>query len=653
MSAPATDTDAEKRDLELKNHPDALDTTIGLSRDEVAETLKVEEWGYDIVKALVSADDDPTERAFTFRFWFLGTLLGIFAGALRQLYTFKPQNAAVSPLMLSVFGYVGGIFLSKVLPTGILNPGAFTKKELALIVICASTGGKGVSSTLFIGAKNLYFNQKYSYFDAIIFVLTTQFIGYGLPTPRLLPAALAGVSLFETLFAANLNDKACKLFWISTAGLFCWTFMPQYMAPTLIGISVFCLANQNSPLFTQLLGGVNSNEGLGIGSISLDWNNIGDNGLVLPWVTQVNQIAGMIGSFNHSHLVLQRCLEGKVVPIHGPRSLYLATGKKYNQTKILTNDALDEAKYAACGQPYYSTSWAFNTMMQNMSDIIAGMKAVFNKKSDGTIQEGELAEVDDSYRLPSVHPEVPLWWYGALMALSIALGFYICVKDDSLPWWAFILTVFIALIFAIVSGLLTALTGFSPPFKTFLQLIGGFLLPGRPIANMYFTTFGGNTILEAVAMRTDLKIGQYMKIAPRAVFFAQMYGGFIGALIHWVLNHIILDTKRDMLLDPNGDIDWSGQNIIGFNTKAITFGTLAPKLLAAGGTSEWLSYAFIVDAFLPIPFWLGHKYFPKVGFSYINTTILTWNFCLFAVGVNCGWFSRIALGFLFQLYLRK
>ncbi|TPX52302.1 hypothetical protein CcCBS67573_g09901 [Chytriomyces confervae] len=192
------------------------------------------------------------------------------------------------------------------------------------------------------------------------------------------------------------------------------------------------------------------------------------------------------------------------------------------------------------------------------------------------------------------------------------------------PWWAFIVTVIIAIVFIIVSGLLSAFTRFSPPFKTFLQLIGGFLLPRKPITNMYFATFGGNVIWEAVAMCTDLKIDQYRKIPPRAVFIAQMYGGVMGALIHWVLNHIILDTKRDILLDPNVDNNWSGQSIIRFNTKAITFGTFAPKLLAAG-----------------------------VGFNYVNMAILSWYFCIFTVGVNSGWLSRIILGFVFQLHLRK
>ena len=52
--------------------------------------------------------------------------------------------------------------------------------------------------------------------------------------------------------------------------------------PTLNGISVFCLASVHaSPktraVFTNIFGGASGNEGLGIGSISLDWQYIGSS----------------------------------------------------------------------------------------------------------------------------------------------------------------------------------------------------------------------------------------------------------------------------------------------------------------------------------------------------------------------------------------
>lgn len=53
------------------------------------------------------------------------------------------------------------------------------------------------------------------------------------------------------------------------------TRFPEYLAPTLTGISIFCLAKRDSPWVTRIFGGSNGNEGLGMLSISLDWNYIG------------------------------------------------------------------------------------------------------------------------------------------------------------------------------------------------------------------------------------------------------------------------------------------------------------------------------------------------------------------------------------------
>jgi hypothetical protein len=50
--------------------------------------------------------------------------------------------------------------------------------------------------------------------------------------------------------------------------------------PTLNGISVFCLASTGASestreVFTNIFGGANGNEGLGLGSLSFDWQYIG------------------------------------------------------------------------------------------------------------------------------------------------------------------------------------------------------------------------------------------------------------------------------------------------------------------------------------------------------------------------------------------
>lgn len=60
--------------------------------------------------------------------------------------------------------------------------------------------------------------------------------------------------------------------------IFVWEWFPEYIAPLLNGISIFCLADQHSAWFTRIFGGAAGNEGLGLFAISLDWNYIGSGG---------------------------------------------------------------------------------------------------------------------------------------------------------------------------------------------------------------------------------------------------------------------------------------------------------------------------------------------------------------------------------------
>lgn len=56
-----------------------------------------------------------------------------------------------------------------------------------------------------------------------------------------------------------------------TGRIFIWELFPEWMFPLLTGVSIFCLANPNSPAFSRVFGGTNGNEGLGLLSISFDW----------------------------------------------------------------------------------------------------------------------------------------------------------------------------------------------------------------------------------------------------------------------------------------------------------------------------------------------------------------------------------------------
>lgn len=68
--------------------------------------------------------------------------------------------------------------------------------------------------------------------------------------------------LFPTVCLSSMSDTRFLPGIIFTI-VAVWELFPQYVMPVLTGISVFCLANRNSLVFTNLFGGAAGNEGLG------------------------------------------------------------------------------------------------------------------------------------------------------------------------------------------------------------------------------------------------------------------------------------------------------------------------------------------------------------------------------------------------------
>ena len=79
------------------------------------------------------------------------------------------------------------------------------------------------------------------------------------------------------------------------------------------------------------------------------------------------------------------------------------------------------------------------------------------------------------------------------------------------------------------------------------EVIGGFLVPGRPLALMVFKTFGFVIMSQALAFTGDLskqilissttlltcqiELGHYMKIPPKMMFSAQVIATIVSAFV--------------------------------------------------------------------------------------------------------------------------
>ncbi|KAI9324115.1 OPT oligopeptide transporter [Zopfochytrium polystomum] len=661
-------TKAEEAALEAdSSEPRVSDSD--LQHEELMKTAS-DVRGYGMVARIVSTEDDPTLPLFTFRYFVLAIGLACFGGVLGQIYYFKPQTLSISALFHLLLGFVGGKFLEAVIPRGIFNPGPFNIKEHVLIVITASTASGSALATELIAVENLFYNKDLGYAVSIFLILSSQLLGYGIagllrhllvyPAHAYYPTSLSNVSLFNALHHSKYFTRdTLRFFGIVFAIIFCWEWIPEFVAPTLVGVSIFCLIKRDSIPFMYVFGGTNNNEGMGMFSLCFDWLYITSTSLTLPWSTLVNAFFGVcICYIMMPTMYYANIWSAQNFPFMA-QDLFFYNGSVYDQTLILdANNQLNKTALDEVGLPYFSATNAYYLLVNNMSitaavthtllwnhaEIFGAFKALFSADT----------EEDVHYKVMKKYKEVPQWWYLVMLGITfvIALGM-LYASGSGLEWWAFIIAFLIATLLVSVMGFLYATTGFFVNTQTLVQLLSGYIRPGSPVKSMYFTLYGYNTVNQALGLVADLKLGQYMKVPPRAVFAAQVLGTLIGGLMNYVMTVSIIDNQRDVLLDLDGNLQWSGQNAQSFNSYAVSWGGLGKEMFGAGAPYQWVTYAFLLGLALPVPFFLLHKAFPKARFDLVNTAIIMWYSGYLTVGINSSVFMWILIGIVSQYYMRN
>ncbi|OJA13459.1 hypothetical protein AZE42_13643 [Rhizopogon vesiculosus] len=124
-------------------------------------------------------------------------------------------------------------------------------------------------------------------------------------------------------------------------------------------------------------------------------------------------------------------------------------------------------------------------------------------------QDIDNKEIDPHYKQMLKYPDAPDSWYFLVFLLSFIVALVVIYKSDStLPWWGFIISLLLATISILFFGALFAITGLGFIIQPFVQMIGGYLHRGLPVANMYFVLYSYNTVTQAQLLLRDLKIAQ-------------------------------------------------------------------------------------------------------------------------------------------------
>ncbi|PMD19683.1 peptide transporter MTD1 [Hyaloscypha hepaticicola] len=659
----------------------------------------------DILTHTIHIEDDPTLNAITFRTIFLGTGLSLFGGTISAIYYFKPQTVSVSTVFLAVITYMLGELMAFIIPKkGIigrwLNPHPFNVKEHLAIVIMANSASISALGIEVLAVEQLYYGNRFNGALSVFLLFSSQFLGYGIaglmrkvlvyPKNMLWPSNLPVNSMLETLHRPReLTRKPLKVFLIVFACIFVWEIVPEWIMPLLTGVSIFCLANQNSAVFTNVFGGASGDEGLGLFSWCFDWQYIsgGFSPLYYPMDSLISQGIGICGCV----VLFSAAYYGNLWNAQNfpflSQSLFSGDSNAtnpivWNQTAVIgSNNRIDPVALAVQGLPYFATTYGINLLVTNMSvtacfvhlclwywkDMKAAIapfrpsnlrrlvtREYWTTWKDSAEPAPNEENYDPHYKLMMQYKAVPDWWFGCVLLLSFTIAMIILYTGHStLPWWGFVVAMCIGYVFLVFFGAMMAISGVQWLVQPIVQMIGGYIQPGNPVANMYFSLYGYNALIQGQLLSQDLKLAQYGHLAPRVTFTMQMAGTAVGAVFNYIMTNQIITNQFDTLLSIEGTNVWSGQQAQAFNSLAVAWGGLSHELFSVGGTYQWMTLIFIPGFFVPIPFWLLHKKYPTLGLNNINTAIMILYLSWLCVGINSSLMAFFFFGLVSQIYIRK
>ncbi|KAG2192339.1 hypothetical protein INT46_009469 [Mucor plumbeus] len=647
-----------------KQHLDDIEKS-SLSHLEDEEDSPIEE-----VRAVVNNTDDPTLPVYTFRMWSLGIVFSCLLSFVNQFFWYRQNALTLSPLVVQLLTFPIGKVMEKVIPKSkFFNPGPFNMKEHVLITVMANCSYGTAYAVDIITIQRLFYNQNLGWGGGILLIWTTQFIGYGMagllrpflvyPSAMVWPSNLANISLFTSFHQTDINwSGPTRLRWFGYCfcGMFVYYWLPGYFFQVLTFFSWACWIKPDNLVLSQLTGSYN---GLGMLAVSFDWATITSylsSPLVVPLFAIINIGVGFvfIAWVIVPALYYTNVWEAQKFPIL-TSALFNAEGEAWNNSLVLTPEKiLDPVLYEQYGPLRMSSFFAFTygigfagiTSILTHTALYHG-KDIINQFKNSRTQKNE----DIHHKLMRSYPEVPHWWYIAIFFISFGVSFAVIYAwPIYLPWWGLILAILIPIIFVLPIGIIQAVTNQQPGLNVITEFIIGFALPGHPIANVTFKTYGYISMAQCLIFVSDLKLGHYTKIPPKAMFWVQLVGTAIAGVINLATATWLMDTVKDIC--TAAAYPFTCPSARTFYSASVIWGAIGPQRMF-GPESPYNSmlWFFLIGLLIPIPIWLLSKRYPNSFIKYIHLPLIFNSTGMMPPAVPLNFSMWFAAGFVFMYYV--
>lgn len=315
-------------------------------------------------------------------------------------------------------------------------------------------------------------------------------------------------------------------------------------------------------------------------------------------------------------------------------SVFDNTGKPYDVSRILTPDFLFDRKlYEAYSKVYLPITYAlaYGVQFAGLSALVTHTACWYgreiwqvsrlsevsgtdhedgrrrrpnSKGSESSVEAGidTSMQGDDVHaRLMRRYEDAPASWYLLTFIVMLAVGIFVVeYYPIYLPWYGLLLALSITAVLFIPVAIVMALTNQHSSLYLICQIICGTIFPGRPVANMVFTTYCYISSAQGVKFSSDLKLGHYMKIPPKLLFQVQMVATVVSSftqigVLNWMFANIPSLCQPDAINGfscPLARVHFNG---------SILWGVVGPqRFFGKGALYHRLVWFFLVGAIAPV-----------------------------------------------------
>ncbi|AOW30953.1 OPT family small oligopeptide transporter [Candida albicans L26] len=653
-----------------------------IMEDEYAAVHVEDDSPYPEVRAAVPSTDDPTLPQNTIRAWVIGLILTTVGCGMNMLFSFHSPSFAITTFVTSILAWPIGNFWAWIVPDwkifgASLNPGPFNVKEHTIITIMANVSfGTGAAyATDILLAQNMFYKSNFGWGYNLLLIWSTQCIGFafGGVLRRFVvdsPGAIWPSNLVTATFLTNMHInenhtangwKISRLafFVIVFVASFVWYWFPGYIFQALSYFSWITWIKPNNVIINQVFG---SSSGLGMipNNIALDWNQIAGY-IGSPLIPPASVIATIFGSIVVIFWIVVPAIHysntwySQYLPISSTGS-FDRFQQTYNVSKIIDHKTLsfNEAEYKKYSPLFLSTTFAISYGL-SFASILATITHTICFHGRDLIASLKAKEKPDVHnRLMKAYKPVPEWWY--LIVFLVFFGMSIATVrawPTEMPVWGLVFALIIAIIFLLPVAIIYAKTNIAVGLNVVTEFIVGYVLPGRPIAMMLFKTFGYITNNQAVTFVQDMKLGHYMKIDPRTLFWAQFAATIWGSLVQiavleWAygaIDNLCAADQKNHYTCPNGKV---------FFNASIIWGVIGPQRQFSHGQIYYgLLFFFIIGAVTPVINWLILKKWPNSPVKYLHWPVFFSGTGYIPPATPYNYTSYCAVGLFFGWWIKK